>query len=334
MFSVKKSNKFHLTAFLSLFLISTALSFLFDYLKFIGIVLPLWLTSIIEPVLSVFLPVFLYYALGKSDLKKSLYLRSPGAFNLILAFLLALALIPAKVTLSYFSLFFVKSHIAESLKIERETLPFLVALLVSAVLPAIFEELSTRLVLADNYRYKPFYIACIMSGLFFGIMHGNFNQFSYTFFSGIVMCFALMITRSVYVPIMMHFTNNGFAVVMQYITPVSETTQAPNLEYLLIFSGYTLLSLPLVFGLLYWLIRRNGKLAILKQKPSVYELTVGCKISPYLPGGIDDKEEAVLQVDPDKEIAYNIYLAKNVNPFNLSFWVLFVIFFGAGLILR
>ena len=55
-----------------------------------------------------------------------------------------------------------------------------------AVIPAFSEEFVFRGVFFHGYRSHGFWKAALMSGLIFGLMHLNFNQFSYGFVLGVI----------------------------------------------------------------------------------------------------------------------------------------------------
>lgn len=64
-----------------------------------------------------------------------------------------------------------------------------VRILSIGILPAIFEELLFRKFLIDRtIRYGEF-ISCAMSGIMFGLWHGNFQQFFFAFFVGVMFAF-------------------------------------------------------------------------------------------------------------------------------------------------
>lgn len=76
------------------------------------------------------------------------------------------------------------------------------------ILPAIFEELLFRKFLIDRtIRYGEF-ISCAMSGIMFGLWHGNFQQFFFAFFVGVLFAFVYIRTGNIIYTMIMHASMN------------------------------------------------------------------------------------------------------------------------------
>lgn len=76
------------------------------------------------------------------------------------------------------------------------------------ILPAIFEELLFRKFLIDRtIRYGEF-ISCAMSGIMFGLWHGNFQQFFFAFFVGVMFAFVYIRTGNIIYTMIMHASLN------------------------------------------------------------------------------------------------------------------------------
>lgn len=163
-----------------------------------------------QPV-ALFLPCVVYFIFNKDAagrvLKKYKPLKLCALFTIPLIWL---CMMPLKIViiLSYNQLFGDKlSNIIASNPPEMS--PWILILL-SAVTPAIFEELLMRGIIFDGYRDKKIHIAAIMNGLIFGMMHLNTFQFVHTFISGITMTYLVYITGSIFSSMLMHFINNSF----------------------------------------------------------------------------------------------------------------------------
>ena len=93
-------------------------------------------------------------------------------------------------------------------------------ILLTAVLPAIFEEFTHRgLVLSacTGSVHK----RVLMSALLFALMHQNIMQTGYTFIGGILMGYATLYSGSIIPAIIMHFFNNLLVVVREYSSTVN-----------------------------------------------------------------------------------------------------------------
>ena len=282
MFNAKKSNIYH---FLSILFIIFG-SIIFGIMQSLGVNFSTVTSLVCSQVILVFGPVLIYFLTQKGFLKHSLYLKNPGIVNLGMSALLVLVLIPTVSLLNILSLFFVKNQIADTVS-DLTGSPYLLVLLILAVCPGIFEELSTRFILLNNYRHKPYYIACILSGLFFGMLHLNINQFIYAFVLGAVFAFVVQITESIYTSMLMHTLLNTTTFSLSYFlsSSLAEGTLAevanatPDLNDLIALLGVNAITVPLAIFILIFLINYNGKRGILKQKPTVLELTIGRKLS-------------------------------------------------------
>lgn len=106
----------------------------------------------------------------------------------------------------------VGSHMTEL--ILRYPLP--AAFFVIAVMPAVCEELIFRGILYRNYRKYKVWIAVVLSGFLFGIMHMNLNQFFYAFALGLAFALVNEITGSFLPSVFLHLYVNGRSVVVLY----------------------------------------------------------------------------------------------------------------------
>ena len=284
MFSAKKSNIYH---FLSILFIVFG-SLIFGMVQAGGVTISTMSSLVFSQVGLVFVPVLLYFLSQKGSLKNSLYLKNPGFVNLAMSALLVFLLIPTVSLLNLLSMFFVRNQIADTVASLTDS-PYFLVLLVLAVCPGVFEELSTRFILLNNYRHKPYYVACIFSGLFFGMLHMNINQFIYAFVLGAIFAFVVQITESIYTSMLMHIVLNSTTFSLSYFMSSSLTdgnlaemaNAAPGLNDVLALLGVNAITIPLAIFVLLFLIRYNGKRSILKQKPTVLELTLGRKLNAY-----------------------------------------------------
>lgn len=76
------------------------------------------------------------------------------------------------------------------------------------ILPAIFEELLFRKFCIDRTIRHGEFISCAMSGIMFGLWHGNFQQFFFTFFVGVMFAFVYIRTGNVIYTMIMHASMN------------------------------------------------------------------------------------------------------------------------------
>ena len=89
-----------------------------------------------------------------------------------------------------------------------------------ALIPAISEELFFRAtvqkLISGTIRQQ--ILAAIITAVIFSALHLQFYGFLSRFLLGFLLGFMLICTKSIYVPIMAHFTNNFIAITYSYIT--------------------------------------------------------------------------------------------------------------------
>ena len=94
----------------------------------------------------------------------------------------------------------------------------LLNLVIVALIPAVGEELTFRGVLQQSLTRKmnP-HVAIILSAAIFSFIHFQFYGFLPRMFLGILLGYMFYITGSLWTSILMHFLNNGAAVVLYYL---------------------------------------------------------------------------------------------------------------------
>ena len=84
----------------------------------------------------------------------------------------------------------------------------LMVIVVMVILAPIFEELLFRKLIIDRLLPYGKRLAMVVSGLVFGMIHGNFQQFFYAFFVGIVFGYVYIKTGRLIYTILMHMIIN------------------------------------------------------------------------------------------------------------------------------
>ena len=95
---------------------------------------------------------------------------------------------------------------------------FLLNILCVAVVPALFEEFAFRGVMMGILSKKfSVQTSIILSAAAFGLIHGNFVQIPFAFLMGLILGYSYAITKSLWVPMLIHFLNNAYSVVMDHL---------------------------------------------------------------------------------------------------------------------
>ncbi len=125
-------------------------------------------------------------------------------------------------------------------------------ILYAVVIAAITEELLCRgAVMKGMAPISPTF-ALIASSLLFGLMHGNFNQMFNGFVLGMVIGYAALKSRSIFLPIILHMCANGHAMILSYF----EYSLGEDFRVIeLIYMGVMAL---VGIGAAVWLVLRNG----------------------------------------------------------------------------
>jgi membrane protease YdiL (CAAX protease family) len=98
-------------------------------------------------------------------------------------------------------------------------------MLVIAVGAAVSEELFCRGFLGrDLVRRYGVPVGVLFTSLLFALLHANLPQGVYVFFLGCLAHLAYLATRSLWVPILLHFLNNALAVVVSYLVSMHAQT--------------------------------------------------------------------------------------------------------------
>lgn len=91
-----------------------------------------------------------------------------------------------------------------------------------AVVPPIIEEFAFRGAILGSIREKHGdALAIIISAVLFGFMHGNFIQTPVTFLTGLVLGYLTVKTNSIIPAIILHFVNNGWAVIYDILSKLT-----------------------------------------------------------------------------------------------------------------
>lgn len=172
------------------------------------------LMLLINHIIIFIFPTIIYLIITKQSARKVLKLNKLYFKDSLLIILLAFVCQPIMAFLSLLSQFFFNNAIGDFMT-EIVNTPYILLLLLVAVLPAITEEITIRGVVLSGYEDKNIYLSCIVTGLFFGIMHLDPQQFLYASVLGIVLALVVRITNSIFAASLIHFLINGTSVTLQ-----------------------------------------------------------------------------------------------------------------------
>lgn len=264
------------------------------------------LMLLISHIITFIFPAIIYLVITRQSAKDVLKLNKLYFKDTLLIILLAFVYQPIMTFFSLLSQFFFENEIGNFVTGIVNS-PYIILLLLIAVLPAVTEEITIRGIVLSGYEDKNIYLSCIITGLLFGIMHLDPQQFLYVAVLGFVLALVVRITNSIFASALIHFFINGTSITLQKLlslipenTPVMEQATEVSLrsldiqEKIFMSSFYGLIALA--FGIAaYFIIKKLADLNIRR--------------------GIIDKDEL--------SIKYN---KSNERVFDISFIVIIIIY--------
>lgn len=209
--SERKIFHANLFAMILLILYSSAGTKLGSIFKALNLSLPMYL--VLPQILLLFMPTVVYFLITKEPVKKTLRLNKINFQTVIIVIGIALVSMPIATFLSLIAQFIFPNRIGEVVT-RLGNIPLLIRLAVIALTPAICEEITMRGVALAGYDGVDVKKAAIITGLFFGMIHMDGNQFLYATALGVIFAYLVRITNSIFSSMICHFVINGTQVVM------------------------------------------------------------------------------------------------------------------------
>ncbi len=249
--------------------IATILGVVFAILAFSGIKISYDIVNnpafikLLEVVLSILtftFPFVLFFKLKKYRISGLIKFKLPKKENVLPFVLLGISFCSfANIASSFMASFF--SYIGVKYEVNYGENPpgflgFMLTVIATAVVPALVEEFACRGIVMGSLRKFGDLFAIVCSSVVFGVMHGNFQQIPFAFFTGLCLGFIAVKTGSIWISVLVHFLNNFISVLIDYSFNVMSIT-GQNIIY-----GIYLL-LALVAGLI--------ALILLKDKNDVFD---------------------------------------------------------------
>jgi len=191
-----------------------------------------WAMTIFSQVIIFGVPCTVYLWRHRDRVKDILPTRSIGIKNVLLVIGMSIAIYPLATVMNVVVASFFDNpttSTAEGLMAEGGLWLMLVLI---PILPSIFEEVMLRGIVFDGYKRVKIFVAALINGLFFGLIHQNFVQFSYAFLVGFFMCYFIYYTKSIWAPILSHFVINIIGVLWWYFATNMQVVDAyPPADY-------------------------------------------------------------------------------------------------------
>lgn len=167
----------------------------------------------------ILIPLIVYLIATKGAPLKELKFRRIGVLNTILLIVFTYCLVPVVTFINLITMMFTTNEVAGQLD-SMSNNRFWFNIFMTALLPAVMEELVFRGVIYSGYRNSTIKRAMLTSALVFGLFHMNINQFCYAFFMGMVFVLVREATGSMHSSMIMHFIFNANSVVLLKILDI------------------------------------------------------------------------------------------------------------------
>lgn len=168
-----------------------------------------------------FLPLvlgILYLKFTRQPILSTIKVKKVHPATIPLTILFTFCIWPLLSAVNSISLLFSPNLISETVTDSVLQKGVIITLITSALFPAIVEEFTFRGVLYSQYRNERPIKAALLSGLCFGLMHMNFNQFSYAFVLGMILALLIEASGSIIPSMLVHFTFNAVSIVAVFVS--------------------------------------------------------------------------------------------------------------------
>ncbi|MBU5334676.1 CPBP family intramembrane metalloprotease [Anaerocolumna aminovalerica] len=165
------------------------------------------------------LPSAIYLALSKNSIGKAIRFNKIKGSNIVLIIIFSYLISPLMTLINAISMLFVKNDTAGLMENIVTNNGFIISLFIIAFIPCVLEETVYRGIFYNEYRKVSPIKGILLSAFLFGIMHMNFNQFSYAFIMGIIFALLIEATDSILSTMIVHFFINGNSVLIMFLYP-------------------------------------------------------------------------------------------------------------------
>lgn len=102
------------------------------------------------------------------------------------------------------------------------------------ILAPVTEEFLFRGIILSGLENKGEKTAVLISSLMFCIMHLSLHQTLYQFILGVILALVMLCTKNIFMPILVHFVNNTFVLLINYISPSFFDYNFLSLNYIIL----------------------------------------------------------------------------------------------------
>lgn len=143
-------------------------------------------------------------------------LRRPKGYTFVLTIFFAVAIQPFLMCISSLTSLIFHNYLNDSMVKYMEE-PLGITLLAVAVIPAFCEELLCRGIYLSGCKRLNIYLAAILGGIFFGVLHMNPQQAVYAAVFGFLCSMIVMGADSIWPAMLAHLIINGAQILLAYV---------------------------------------------------------------------------------------------------------------------
>ena len=160
------------------------------------------------------IPAIIYVIVTKASVRDTFKLNKLYFNDIVLIILLGFVSQPIVTFFSLVTSFFFNNEIGAFMT-EIVSTPYILLLMLVALLPAITEEVTIRGIILSGYDNINKYKSALITGLFFGMLHLDPQQFLYATVLGFILALVVRSTKSIFSAAIIHFLINGTSITMQ-----------------------------------------------------------------------------------------------------------------------
>lgn len=281
---IKSTNRLFLGSLCFIMVSSVALARL-------GIALPMEANLVVTQLLF-WVPVGLYFLITRTNPFRLIPFRKIAPSTIGMVMLFAVLLIPVMTWINLISMLFVENRmVAVNQKMQEGSL--IVNLILMALMPAVSEELMVRGVYFQQYKISSILKGAVLSGIVFGMMHMNFNQFSYTVVLGTILALLVEATGSIFSSMIVHFIFNGQSVLLLHLqsqvlqttaeTAAQEAAQSDIVQLVISYTMAAFIMGILAFSVFLWIVQHCKTTLPMQQMAVTNRTEEGKKIRVVTP---------------------------------------------------
>lgn len=217
-------------------------------------------------IISFAVPIALYMLLNKIPLKHLASFKPLDFKNILFVIGMSILAMPFMGLISSITSLFADNQVGETILDYIKKYPFWLCFLSTAVMPAVFEELTFRGLILNGYKRMGAGIALAMSALYFGIMHTDAFQFFYATAVGFMLGAMVYYTGSIYSSMLSHLIINGSQIIyvklilmlgIEDLSAQMEITTNDKLMVIVVYGVIAVIVLPFFVVLLMAFLKHN-----------------------------------------------------------------------------